>query len=165
MANFRNHINECFYTSDFVPDESSLVEWDGYDELEKKSAIKCFIGKDARRVLEILRKDGIYYLEEWTVLKPKALIHYAHAYFYYLVETLESDEPDEEFVFDLMGALYQLIYMHKGSPFTPQQTTLINELVSYAMQQAQDGSRFEYCGDDIRDGAGQYFTELSRYTT
>jgi len=163
MNNFPGRIKSQFKVSHFVPDKTSLVEWDGFDELEKKQAIKFFAGKNSGHLLAHLRRGEAYFLEEWTVLKLEALIHYARAYFDYLIEQLQSDVPDEEFIFFLMGALYQMIYIHKGSPFSRAQTDLIKELVHYTLKKSEHNPLFEYFKHDIHNSAQEFFAELNKY--
>lgn len=158
-----NKIKSLFKVSHFVADKNSLVEWDGFDELEKKAALKFFKGKNSGQLLAQLRRGEPFYLEEWTVLRLEALSHYARAYFIYLLEELASDDPDEEFIFYLMGALYQIIYMNKGSPFSNEQTDLIKALVQLTITKSENESLFEYFGKDIHKSAKEFFDELKKY--
>ena len=164
MQQIQNKIKSLFRSPNFVPDKPSLVNMDGYDELEKGSAVEFFRGKNVGGILKHLQNDGPYYLDEWTVLKLDAIIHYAPAYFSYLIESLESKEPEEEFVFFFIGALYQLTYIHKGSPFSSAQTDLIIELVELAVENSKDQARFEYFSDDIQDNAKEFRDELNKYS-
>lgn len=164
MIETRNKIKRLFKVSRFTPKETSLVVWGGYDELEKKSAVDFFNGKDSGRLLADLKKGEACGLEEWSVLALPALTYYASAYFCYLLDSLESDVPDEEFVFYLLGALYQVVYMHKGSPFSAEQTGLIKELVALIEQEAKDDTRFEYYSADIQNSVKQFNIELNRNT-
>lgn len=163
MPPLQSKIKSRFKVSHFVPDKLSLVDWDGFDELEKKAAVKFFVAKNSGHLLSHLQQGQGYFLEEWTVLTPRAMTHYARGYFQYLLEQLQNDEPDEEFVFYLMGALYQIIYIHKGSPFTREQTALIKGLVSYALEVICDNPVFEYFARDIENSAEDFFRELNKY--
>lgn len=97
------------------------------------------------------------------MLNTIALSYFARAYFEYMIETLNSKEPDEEFVFFLIGELYQIIYMHKGSPFSTAQTEVVKNLVQYAAQEANNRNHFEYFSEYIQENAQQFFNELSKY--
>ena len=158
-----NKIKAKFKVPYFVPDEISLIENDGYDVLEKKGALKFFEGKNYENIFNHLRSGGAYYLEEWTVLNISAVTYYAPAYFCYLLLTLESEEPDEEFIFFLVGALYQIIYIYKGSPFNYEQTEIINELVNLSVEASKYPDKFEYYSEDIVKSGKEYFDELKKH--
>jgi hypothetical protein len=102
---------------------------------------------------------GAYFHEEWSVLSPRALAYYARAYLEFLQETLATAQPDEEFVFYFLGALYQVFYMHKGSPFSSPQTILIRRIVRRTGERAA-GGLFEYFGDDIKIQAETLLTQM-----
>ena len=133
------------------PDEGELVLWDGFEVLDKEAAVRFFSGKTWTDVLAHLRglKDepvfkGAYFHEEWSVLSPRALAYYARAYLEFLRETLGSARPDEEFVFYFLGALYQILYMHKASPFTPMQTDFVRRIVEWLGEKAAALESFDY---------------------
>jgi hypothetical protein len=152
------------------PDEGELVSWDGFDVLDKEGAVRFFSEKTWADVLAHLRglKDepvfrGAHFHEEWCVLTPLALGYYARAYLEFLRETLAAAQPDEEFVFYFLGALYQVFHMHKGSPFSPMQTSLLRRVVERTGEQAAAGGSFEYFGDDIKLQAEQVLTEMEAH--
>lgn len=139
------------------PREMELVSWDGFDVLDKEGAVRFFSGQTWADVLAHLQglKDeplyrGAYFHEEWSVLTAGALGYYGRAYLEFLRETLATAQPDEEFVFYFLGALYQVLYMHKGSPFSSVQTNLLRRIVERIGQKAVAGASFPYFGDDIK---------------
>lgn len=139
------------------PEEDELVLWDGFDQPTKEDAVRFYSGKDWQDVLAHLRKlkdepvfGGAYFLEEWSVLSPRALAYYARAHLDFLWETLVSAQPHEEFTFHFLGQLYQVFYMHKGTPFSPAQTSLLRRVVEWIDEKAAVSGSFEYYGDDIR---------------
>ena len=75
----------------------------------------------------------------------------------------EDDQPDEEFVFHLLGALYQVAYMHKGSPFNPVQTNLLRRIVQRIAGKAVEQGFFEYFGEDIKNSADRVLAEMGRH--
>jgi len=165
MPEFLTKITSNFGNTKILTNKDSLVDWDGYDELDKKGAIKYFSRKDRDNVLNHLREGGAYYLEEWCVLNKVALSCCAYAYLKHFIETLDSEEPDEEFVIFFIAQLYQVVYMHKGSPFTSIQTEIIKDLVLYAVQKAKTVKYFEYFSEDISENGQQFFNELSKYSS
>jgi hypothetical protein len=149
------------------PDKSELVLADGFDELEKESAVGFYSGKAWTDVLAHLQrlKDepvfrGAYFLEEWSVLSPVALAYYARAHLEFLHETLATARPDEEFVFYFLGQLHQIVYMHKGTPFSPTQTDVLRRMVARIGEKAAAGGAFEYFGDDIKHQAETVLAEI-----
>lgn len=151
------------------PEEGALVWQDGFDLPDKADAVRFYSGKTWADVLTHLRglKDepvfrGAYFLEEWSVLSPLALAYYARAHLEFLLETVPSAEPNEEFTFHFLGALHQVCYMHKGSPFNQGQTELLRQIVLWIGEKATTGP-FEYFGDDIKLSAGQVISELQRH--
>ena len=152
------------------PDERELVVWDGFDVLDKEDAVRFFSGKTWADVLAHLRElrdepvfAGRYFHEEWSVLSPPALAYYARAYLEFLRETLASAEQNEEFVFYFLGALYQVFYMHKGSPFSPIQTNLLRRVVEQIRETAAALEAFDYFVDDIELQAEKVLTEMEAH--
>ena len=142
------------------PHSNDVVLWDGFDQLEKEGAVQFYTGKTWSDVLEHLRglKDervfgAAYYLEEWSVLSQEALLYYLRAHLEFLLETLSSPQPDEEFVFFFFGQLYQVIYMHKGSPFNSAQTLLLQRVAQFV---AEIGNRAKHApGNDVALDLGE----------
>lgn len=152
------------------PHSSNVVLWDGFDQLEKESAVQFYAGKTWSGVLEHLRglKDepifgAAYYLEEWSVLSQEALPYYLRAHLEFLLETLSSPQPDEEFIFFFLGQLYQVIYMHKGSPFNPAQTLLLQRVAQSVAENANDHERFAYFYEDIEAQVVKFLAELNAH--
>jgi hypothetical protein len=77
-----------------------------------------------------------------------------------LLETLSSPQPDEQFVFFLLGQLYQVIHMHKGSPFNPAQTLLLQRVAQSVAENANDQKRFAYFKQDIEAQVMKFLAEL-----
>ena len=151
------------------PVEHELVIWDGFDQLEKEDAVRFFQGKawtDVLAYLQGLRDEplfrGRYYHEEWSVLAPSALAYYARAYLEFLREALAEDE-NEEFVFYFLGALYQVFYIHKGSPFTAAQTDLLRRIIERVGEIAASLDAFDYFVDDIKLQADKVLTEMDAH--
>ena len=151
------------------PEEGELVLWDGFDEPAKEDAVRFFSGKTWPEVLTHLRqlKDApvfgaAYFLEEWSVLRPRALAYYGRAYLDFLQETRESARPDEEFVFYFLGQLYQVFFMHQGSPFDSVLTALLRRVVEQVGEQAAAGT-FEYFGEDIERQAAKLLITMSTH--
>lgn len=149
------------------PHESELVRWDGFDQLEKECAVRFYSGKTWLDVLAHLRglKDqpvfgAAYCLEEWSVLAPAALAYHARAHLEFLCETLATAHPDEEFVFRFLGQLYQVVYMHKGSPFSPAQTDLLRRVAQRIVEKAAAPGSFEDYGCDIIRQAQEFLAEI-----
>jgi len=78
----------------------------------------------------------------------------ARAHLEFLWETLAEEQPDEEFVFHLLGQLYQVFFIHKGSPFSALQTDLLRRIVVWIPDEAAD----------IKESAGQVLREMNRFT-
>lgn len=137
------------------------------DVLDKEGAVRFFSRQTWADVLAHLRglKDepafkAACFLEEWSALSSPALAYYARAYLEFLRETLSSPQPDEEFVFYFLGALYQVFYMHKGSPFSPMQTNLLRRMVERIRDMAAALEWFDYFVDNIKLQAEQVLTQM-----
>ena len=150
---------------------NQVVDWNGYDQLEKESAVKFYKGKTWQQVLKHLKDldeepvfKAAYYLEEWSVLNSIALEYYLRAHLEYLFSTLEKAEPDEEFIFNFFGQLYQVVYMHKGSPFTQGQTTLIKQIVNFAIEKIRNDGKFDlFEWQEYEEQAQLFFYELEKH--
>jgi hypothetical protein len=152
------------------PNEDELVRWDGFDVPAKEDAVRFFSGKtwpDVLGHLQGLKHEqvfrGAYFHEEWSVLSPPALAYYARAYLEFLWDTLTTMEPDEEFVFYFLGALYQVFYIHEGSPFSAIQTRLLRRVVDWIDQKAAALECFDYFVDDIKRQADQVLAEIDAH--
>lgn len=151
------------------PHENELVLWDGFDQFEKEDAVRFYAGKTWPEVLAHLRglKDAwvfraAYYLEEWSVLSPSAMAYHTRAHLEFLCETLASGHPDEEFVVRLLGQLYQVAYMHKGSPFNVAQTDLLRRIAEQIGEKAAVPGLFEY-PEDVKRLAKEFLAELKAH--
>jgi hypothetical protein len=138
--------------------------------LDKEGAVRFFSGKSWADVLAHLRglKDepvfgGAYFHEEWSVLNPQALAYYARAYLEFLRETVGTAQENEEFVSYFLGALYQVFYRHKGSPFSPTQTNLLRRIVERIREKSAALEAFDYFVDDIESRAAQVLTEMDAH--
>lgn len=146
-----------------------VVVWDGFDQLDKEDAVRFYAGKSWADVLEHLRglKDeplskGAYYLEEWAVLSTPALAYYARAHFEFLFETLTQSPPHEEFVFYLVGQVYQVFYRHKSTPFNSAQTDLIRRIVQHVAERTE-ALAFDDFNDDIQEWARIALAEMKKH--
>lgn len=101
-----------------------------------------------------------YYLEEWSVLSLESLRYFIRAHLEYLLDNLDSNRPDEAFVYFFLGQLAQVIEMHDGSPFNPVQTILLRTLVKVVVENAKDQARFTYFGTDIEKAATQFLAAV-----
>lgn len=153
------------FGQDEQPEASEIIVWDCFDQLEKEDAVAFYADKSWHEVVAYLREQGEarYFLEEWSVLAPKALAYYLRGHLEFLNETLNAARPDEEYVFRFVGALYQVIYMHKGSPFSVHQTNLLKRLAQDIADKATDLSRFPFNGHDIAKNAAQFLAQLARH--
>lgn len=148
------------------PCQQELVVWDGFDELDKSSAVNFFNGKSWEDVLHHLQDPAVgnFYLEEWAVLGPQAMAYYLYAYLEFLIETLSSQEgPNEGYVSELFHWLYQIIYMHRGTPLNFQQTACVVKIAEHVTVEFQDYQRFPEMGEQISGNIGKFLQELVKY--
>ena len=161
MQHLRTELEKQFGQATAPPREHDLISWDGFDELEKQSARIFYLGKSWADVLEHLRAPATHhYLEEWSVLSKPALPYYLRAHLEYLFEMLANPQPDGEYIYFFLGQLYQVIYMHKGSPFSAGQTHFLEEVARALIHQASNEIRFEYYGEGIQEQALKFLSEL-----
>lgn len=153
-----------------VPYASEIIIWDGYDQLDKRSAALFYSGKSWFDVLTHLRNlkyelvfGAAYYLEDWQFLSHIALPYYARAHLEFLFETLEDEEPDDDFVFQLFSAWYQVIYIHKGSPFSLIQTELLRRVGHDIIKITKRDGVFE--DSYIEANARKFLAELEKYAS
>jgi hypothetical protein len=113
--------------------------------------------------LEHLRIGGAYFLDEWSVLNVPSLSYYARAYLEYFLENLFNKDPDEEYIYFMLGALYQIVYIHKGSPLSEKQTKVITSLVKLAVKKSEEGRFFKCFQVDIPEYANKFLEEHKRH--
>lgn len=166
MDTLRNEVAN-YFGREGQPSVNGLVITDGFDELEKERAIAFYAGKswtDVLHHLHGLKNEPVfgatYYLEEWSVLSKESLRYYLRAHLEFLFENLYCNNPDEEFIASFVFQLYQVIYMHKGSPFSPEQTLFLKKVATVIAENAKDQKRFEYAGNDIIENVKQFLAEL-----
>ena len=166
MEHLHSELARQFGQARTPPHENDLISWNGFDELEKQSALDFYLGKSWPEVLDYLRSPNAYHhLEEWSVLSKAALPYYLRAHLEYLFETLTNSHPNGEYIFFLLGQLYQVIYMHKGSPFSAEQTHLLEELAHALIRQATSEIRFEYYCEGIEEQALKFLAELHAHAS
>ena len=83
--------------------------------------------------------------------------------FYSYSETIESENPDEPFISELLMAMYQVVYMHKGSPFSASETDIIKNVVSFIAEAATEKGITGYYDGDIKSGEERSFNELQSH--
>lgn len=163
LESLRAEIKTNFLQDRTKPCKQGLVVWNGFDELDKSSAVDFFSGKSWEDVLHHLQEPtvGNFYLEEWAVLGPQAMAYYLYAYLEFLIETLSSQAgPNEEYVSELFHWLYQMTYMHKGAPLNSQQTACIVKVAEHVTVEFQDYQRFPEMGAQISENIGKFLQEL-----
>lgn len=167
MNQLRNEIARHFPHASKPSAAALVLKNDGFDELEKASAISFYTGKSWEDVLRHLRElkeepmfGAAYYLEEWAVLDKSALSYYVRAHLEFLADQLSRANPDELFVHFFIGELYQVAYMHKESPFSQEQTAFLREVAEAVARDAKDQKRYGGLGVDIERGVGQFFVAL-----
>jgi hypothetical protein len=104
--------------------------------------------------------QAAYFLEEWTVLAPAALVYFARAHLEFLLETLGSDAPNEEYVFHWLGSLRQLLHIHERLPFSVDQTSVVTKLVAHILSYVGSTLAFEYFERDIAESAASLLEAL-----
>lgn len=167
MHRFRGEVAH-YFPAESKPGDDQLVINDGFDEPEKRDAISFYAGKSWTDVLAHLRslKDApvfggaYYYLEEWSVLSEGALSYYIRAHLEFLYEQLSGENPDEMFVYAFVGSLYQVAYMHRGSPFTQEQTIYLRKVAESVAREAGNRERYGGLGGAIQSGVGQFLAAL-----
>lgn len=145
-----------------VPSTDALVKWDGFDQFEKECAVRFYSGKTWEDVLLHHRSGGTHELEEWSVLHEPSLSYYGRAHLEYLFNTAGSSTPDDDFVSQLFHQLYQLVYMHKGSPFTPTQTDLLVRIAKAIPVVAIERGVESLIDDYVLHNIKLYLEELAR---
>ena len=151
-----------------APAPHDLIVWDGMDQLDKEEAQSFFQNKEWKDVLTHLQglrpASAAYFLEEWVVLAPNAISYYARAYIEYLIETLNSDNPDTEFAANFFGQLYQLAYMYKGHlPFTESQIQLLVAISRASAAIATEDELSSYWERDIEEQIQKFLQELDAH--
>jgi hypothetical protein len=145
-----------------VPSANCLVKWDGFDPLEKESAVRFYSGKTWSDVLRHYQRGGTHELEAWAVLSEPSLSYYGRAQLEYLFETVDSACPDADFISQFFHQLYQLAYMHQGSPFTLMQTDLLARIAKALPIVAADRDLDCLIDDYVVHNIDLYLQELSR---
>lgn len=145
-----------------VPSEDALVKWDGFDQLDKETAVRFYSGKTWQDVLLHYQGGGTRELEEWSVLAEPALSYYGRAQLEYMFETANIAYPDDDFVSQLFHQLYQLVYMHKRSPFTPTQTDLLVRIAKALPVVASERGVETLVDDYVVHNINLYLKELAR---
>lgn len=147
------------------PGSHSLVVDDGFEGLEKNGAMAFYADKSWEEVLKHLRNlkneqvfGAAYYLEEWSVLSDTALSYYIRAHLEYLIDQLNGKNSDVLFVLYFIGQLYQVAYIHKGSPFSQEQTAFLKEMVGTVVALTKGNG--DYDGLDIEQCAAQFVAAL-----
>ncbi|MFG6447632.1 hypothetical protein ACG0Z6_05175 [Roseateles sp. BYS180W] len=162
MDHLLNEVRSLFGAG-AMPSANALVNWDGFDQWDKEYAVKFYSGKTWKDVLAHNNKGGTAHkLEEWSVLCEPSLSYYGRAHLEYLFETADSVTPDDEFVSQFFHQLYQLVYMHKGSPFTASQTDLLVRIAKTLPLVAVERGVESLADDYVVHNIELYLEELTR---
>jgi len=161
MSAARTDIAKYFGRGD-PPSDRLLVNWDGFDQLEKEDAVAFYAGKtwiDLYRHLRSLKGalfGADYRLEEWAVLTPGAQKYYLLAFLEYLLESVEEANPDDRFVSDLFFWLYEATRIHDGEMFSHEETEVLRRIAIYTREAVNKNAGYEEWQDDIAENINRF---------
>jgi hypothetical protein len=117
-----------------VPPEASIVTFDGWDQLDKESAVRAFAGKTREQIDALIGKgprgfEGLWGIEELEMLEPPALQYYV-APFLRVMVVHQSSEPDD-FSHFLAYQLSEILKRRGSSAFTEEQRELLADIASH----------------------------------
>lgn len=179
MDSLLEAISSTFYKN--PAPKTDVVIWDGYDQLDKETAVEFYAGKSWRMVLKELKKyanpnrnyktlGSPFYLDEWCVLEDSALIYYSRAHLEFLIHYVQTSHCHDADTYPLkfFHSLYQVFYMRKANPFNKKQTLLLERVAQFTLEKIQgivlDNPDMENTDlDQIIDSIEQYRSELSKY--
>jgi len=167
MKTIQYEIATCFGQGP-IPRRTELVKHDGVEPFLKEDAEKAFTGKSWSDIYNHLTavKDQVfsadYHLEEWSILEPGPLNYYLRAYLEYLLDVLQQNEPDGQFVSFLFHELYQAVYVHKRAAFDEAQKKVLRSLADYTNEVIKSNKGIEIERDGIADNIRSFLTELNK---
>lgn len=126
-----------------MPPEDRLVVMDGYDELDKKHAVKLFGGKtqdDVYRALMAGRMGSISETEDLIVLAPGAFRYYIAPYLTYLACDVEGDPNDDETVHFVCFAFREHVRISGIPPFDDGQRRLVHDILRDCLERVRRGA-------------------------
>ncbi|MGH9896885.1 MAG: hypothetical protein ACREA0_33780, partial [bacterium] len=118
-----------------VPSGADLVVFDGFDQLDKESAVRDFSGRTRGEVTRLIGGDpssgigGLWGIEELEVLEPPALQYYLEPFLRFLIAA-EYSKPDE-FTFWLSYHLSEVIRRRGPEIFTAAQREVLEEIATH----------------------------------
>lgn len=120
------------FGSGAIPPESQLVVMDGYDEWDKKHAVKLFRGKTQDDVYRELVAGGMRSIsetEDMIVLTPDAFRYYLAPYLTYLSCDVEGDLNEDETVHFFYFAFKEYVRINGLPPFDDGQRRLVCDVL------------------------------------
>jgi len=116
-----------------TPPAGTIVVFDGFDQLDKESAVRAFAGKSRAQVAGLVGVgptgiEGLWGIEELEVLEPEALHYYLEPFLRHLVT--RTDEALDDFGFFLGYHLAEIAKRRSGI-FTPAQRRTLVEIARY----------------------------------
>lgn len=109
------------------------VNFDGFDENEKRSALNSYFGRDSSAVLGVLSNEAAIegyagLVEDWSFLAPPAIRHFARAFVVYAATAVAEGADDAgEIVGRFLWSLWAILRSHGSSAFTEAQLQLLVE--------------------------------------
>jgi hypothetical protein len=123
-----------------VPGRDELVDFDGFDELDKKSAVKEFLGKSQAEVYQEIKTGtfgSVSVIESWAVLKPAALTFYMAPYLKYLACDIDDDPNEDETAHDFFYYLNEFIRIYGPIPLNRKQRDVLLDLIGALLERVQ----------------------------
>lgn len=154
-----------------IPTQNELVKFDGFDQLEKESAVKRFLGKSWEEVYNKIVSHGGFGtgsdIEELLVMEPYGLQYYLKSYLLYCIKSEAEPRYENETVHFLIWTLREIFRIRGVQVFTVEQRPLIRQFVVSLLIEIKDvdddeavfpfvRSMKEYVQDILRDPNLQY---------
>jgi hypothetical protein len=117
-----------------APSRDTLVVFDGFDPLDKESAVQAFSGRTRDEVTRLIGAgpsgiEGLWGIEELEVLEPAALQYYLEPFLRFLI-AIEYSKPDEV-SFWLNYHLSEVIRRRGPEIFTVPQREVLEEIARH----------------------------------
>jgi hypothetical protein len=117
-----------------LPPRDSLVVFDGFDQLDKESALATFAGKTRDQVGELVGRGpggwmGLWGIEELSVLEPAALQYYLEPFLLFLAR--EEYTTPEDVSFWLSYHLCEQVRLRGPDIFDAPQREVLIELARH----------------------------------
>ena len=137
------------------PSSDDLVEFDGFDELDKEHALAVFLGKTIDDISRALADDLLGTqsdVEDLFVMKPAGYQYYLAPYLIRIIHNERDESEDLQLAGFVVFTIREIVRVRGAEAFSPGQRAALSEVGEYLAERCKQKSHEDiWAGSILRD--------------